>query len=182
MQFKLIKPGNKALNSHRQGNSLEKEVRWYDLLWGIAPRRIKSFRRAKWDHSRPDQFSSKSSPRLIYIVILNWSQQVFLTSKVLKFLQQGVLFIVKMACYRGNLRSWNIQATSVHCHLRRWVYIPSGTSHQKSPNVDFPSKPPNKRYRAPIQVMEWYARGGGGPLLVGKCFHWTETKDTKLVI
>jgi len=32
--------------------------------------------------------------------------------------------------------------------------VPSGTSHHKSPNVFFPSKPPNKRKRDPMEVME----------------------------
>jgi len=61
------------------------------------------------------------------------------------------------------------------------ITIPSGTSHHRSPNVFFPSKPPNKRNRDPIEVMEWYARGGGGSLLVGRRFHWTETvKDPSI--
>lgn len=54
--------------------------------------------------------------------------------------------------------------------------IPSGTNHHKSPYVAFPSKPPNKRYREPIQVKEWYARATGGSLLVERRFHWTDTE------
>ena len=53
--------------------------------------------------------------------------------------------------------------------------VPSGTNHHRSPNVVLPSKPPNKRYRDPIYVIDWYALAGGGSLLVGKRFHCTET-------